>query len=97
MKMKGAIVTEDTWSPDAKELAWTPGPWGPEHGAFVYVASKVEQEQAVWKYHEENKSKRPDLVVNSGKKSLQCELLCFSVSDTNCHISPAQHEPGKES
>ncbi|KAJ0332339.1 hypothetical protein COL5a_002049 [Colletotrichum fioriniae] len=65
MKMKGAVVTEDTWSPDAKELAWTPGPWGPEHGAFVYVASKVEQEQAVWKYHEENKSKRPDLVVNS--------------------------------
>lgn len=97
MKMKGAVVTEDTWSPDAKELAWTPGPWGPEHGAFVYVASKVEQEQAVWKYHEENKSKRPDLVVNSGKKSLHCELLRFSVSNINRPDSPTKYESGKES
>ncbi|KZL73851.1 aldehyde reductase, partial [Colletotrichum tofieldiae] len=65
MKMKGAVVTEDTWSPDAKELAWAPGPWGPEHGGPVYIASKVEQEQTVWKYHKENQSKRPDLVVNA--------------------------------
>ncbi|GJC83246.1 aldehyde reductase 2 [Colletotrichum liriopes] len=65
MKMKGAVVTEDTWSPDAQELAWAPGPWGPEHGGPVYIASKVEQEQTVWKYHKENQSKRPDLVVNA--------------------------------
>ncbi|GKT40502.1 aldehyde reductase 2 [Colletotrichum spaethianum] len=65
MKEKGAVVTEDSWSPDAKELAWTPGPWGPEHGGPVYIASKVEQEQTVWKYHKENQARRPDLVVNA--------------------------------
>ncbi|OLN90045.1 Aldehyde reductase 2-like protein 5 [Colletotrichum chlorophyti] len=69
-KMDGAVVTEDTWSPDAKELAWTPGPWGPEHGGPVYSASKVEQEETVWKYYKENQSKRPDLVVNTVLPSL---------------------------
>ncbi|KAK1975559.1 hypothetical protein LZ30DRAFT_605345 [Colletotrichum cereale] len=65
LAMKGAVVTEDSWSPDAKELAWTPGPWEPGHGVTVYIASKLEQEQAVWKYYRENQSKRPDLVVNA--------------------------------
>ncbi|WQF84480.1 Putative NAD-dependent epimerase/dehydratase, NAD(P)-binding domain superfamily [Colletotrichum destructivum] len=65
LNMNGAVITEDSWSPDAKELAWTPGPWGPEHGGPVYIASKVEQEQTVWKYHKENQAKRPDLVVNA--------------------------------
>ncbi|KAF6807413.1 aldehyde reductase II [Colletotrichum sojae] len=65
LKSKDAVVTEESWSPDAVEVAYRPGPWGPEHGAPVYAASKIKQEQAVWKYYEENKSRRPDIVVNS--------------------------------
>ncbi|EXM14662.1 hypothetical protein RAB80_017328 [Fusarium oxysporum f. sp. vasinfectum] len=65
LNMNGAVLTEDSWSPDAQALAWTPGPWGPEHGFPVYCASKVEQEQAVWRYHKENQAKRPDIMVNA--------------------------------
>lgn len=65
---KGQVITEDSWSPDAQELAWTPGPWSPDHGGYVYSASKVDQERAVWKFYKENQTKRPDLVVNTGKQ-----------------------------
>lgn len=69
LKSKDVVITEESWSPDAQELARAPGPKGPEHGGYVYAASKIEQEQAVWKYYKENQSRRPDIVVNSGKNA----------------------------
>ncbi|OAA66939.1 NAD dependent epimerase/dehydratase [Niveomyces insectorum RCEF 264] len=62
---EGRVITEKTWSEDAVALAWAPPPYTPDRSSAVYSASKVEAEQAVWKYHEENKAKRPDLVVNT--------------------------------
>ncbi|KAI3559687.1 NAD dependent epimerase/dehydratase [Colletotrichum abscissum] len=63
--LKGQTVDVDTFGHDAKELAWAPPPWGVEHGGAIYGASKMEQEQTIWKFYEENKSNRPDIVVNS--------------------------------
>ncbi|KAF0315778.1 Aldehyde reductase II [Colletotrichum asianum] len=61
----GSIITEKSWNTEAVDLAWKPAPWGPDHGAIVYSASKVEQERFVWKYYKENQSTRPDIVVNA--------------------------------
>ncbi|OAA56271.1 NAD dependent epimerase/dehydratase [Niveomyces insectorum RCEF 264] len=62
---EGRIVGESTWSEDAKELAWAPPPYTAERALAVYSSSKLEGEQALWKFYEENKSKRPDFVVNT--------------------------------
>ncbi|OLN96042.1 Aldehyde reductase 2-like protein 1 [Colletotrichum chlorophyti] len=59
------VVTQDSWSEDASKLAWAPPPYTPERAFQVYFASKAESEQAIWKYHKENRHRRPDLVVNS--------------------------------
>lgn len=67
--LKGQTVGVDTFGHDAKELAWAPPPWGVEHGGAIYGASKMEQEQSIWKFYEENKPNRPDIVVNSSKSS----------------------------
>ncbi|OLN85833.1 Aldehyde reductase 2-like protein 8 [Colletotrichum chlorophyti] len=63
--LKGQTVDETTYGQDAKTLAWAPPPWGVEHGGAIYGASKQEQEQKIWKYYEENKTRRPDIVLNS--------------------------------
>ncbi|KAI8317685.1 Aldehyde reductase 2 [Colletotrichum sp. SAR11_240] len=63
--LKGQTVDETTYGHDAKELAWAPPPWGIEHGGAIYGASKMEQEQSIWKYYKDNASRRPDIVVNS--------------------------------
>ncbi|KAK1706923.1 NAD dependent epimerase/dehydratase [Colletotrichum acutatum] len=63
--LKGQTVDVDTFGHDAKALAWAPPPWGVEHGGAIYGASKMEQEQNIWKFYEENKTNRPDIVVNS--------------------------------
>lgn len=59
-------ITKDTWNEEAVKKAWAPqdpGSWGLQ---AVYPASKTQSEQEVWKYHKENKDKRPDIVVNTG-------------------------------
>lgn len=66
-RQDGLVITPDTWSEDAIELAWAPPPYTPEHSLPVYAVSKIEQERAIWKFYEENKNKRPDMVVNTGK------------------------------
>jgi nucleoside-diphosphate-sugar epimerase len=65
--LEGRVVTETSWSEDAVNLAWAPPPYTPNRSSNVYAASKVEAEQAIWKYHEANQASRPDLVVNAGK------------------------------
>lgn len=62
----GIVVTEETWNNDAVKLAWGPPLSPPQHAGINYAASKTQSEQKIWKFHEENKDKRPDLVVNTG-------------------------------
>ncbi|CAH0038005.1 unnamed protein product [Clonostachys solani] len=58
-------VTEESWCEYAVQQAWADPPYTPERAGMVYAASKVQSEQAVWKFQKENAEKRPDLVVNS--------------------------------
>jgi nucleoside-diphosphate-sugar epimerase len=60
-------VTEESFNTKAIERAWSGPPYEPARPLINYEASKTEAEQAVWKFHKENRSRRPDLVVNAGK------------------------------
>lgn len=51
----------DAWNEKAVELAWSPPPYNPDHWHWVYQASKVEAEKAVWAFVEKNK---PHFAVN---------------------------------
>jgi nucleoside-diphosphate-sugar epimerase len=51
----------DAWNEKALELAWAPPPYTPFHWHWVYQASKVEAEKAVWVFVEKNK---PHFSVN---------------------------------
>ncbi|KAM5347407.1 hypothetical protein ACJ41O_010412 [Fusarium nematophilum] len=61
----GVTVTEESWNEAAIEKAWSGPPYEPTRPVIVYEASKTQAEQAVWKFHNENRSKRPDLLVNA--------------------------------
>ncbi|KAH8657896.1 hypothetical protein BX600DRAFT_482486 [Xylariales sp. PMI_506] len=52
----------DTWNDGATAIAWAPPPYEPGRGSFVYRASKVAAEKAVWKFRDERK---PHFTVNS--------------------------------
>lgn len=58
-------VTNDTWNQEAIERAWADSPYEASRSWLVYKASKTQAEQAIWEFHE-NRSKRPDFVVNAG-------------------------------
>ncbi len=55
-------VERDTWNDMAVQVAWSPPPYDAMRGVFVYMASKVSAEKAVWKFVEE---KRPHFTVNA--------------------------------
>ncbi|KAF4472987.1 aldehyde reductase 2 [Fusarium albosuccineum] len=61
----GIVVTEDTWNEESVKEAWSEPPYPPEHAAPVYAASKTQSEQEIWKFHKENRHRRPDLTVNT--------------------------------
>ncbi|KAF4952435.1 hypothetical protein FSARC_12630 [Fusarium sarcochroum] len=61
----GAVITEDTWNNAAVEAAWADPPYEPQRAAMVYAASKTQAEQEIWKFHKENRDKRPDWIVNA--------------------------------
>ncbi|RKK57111.1 hypothetical protein BFJ69_g17579 [Fusarium oxysporum] len=61
----GTEITEDSWNELAVKAAWAPPPYTPDRGGIVYAASKTEAEKAVWKYHQQHRATRPDLVVNA--------------------------------
>ena len=71
----GVTVTEDSFNVKAVERAWSGPPYEPARPLINYEASKTEAELAIWKFHKENRSKRPDLVVNAGK--FQSVPVCF--------------------
>ncbi|KAK7931191.1 hypothetical protein PG985_001903 [Apiospora marii] len=62
---EGIVVTEATWNEAAVREAWAEPPYTPDRFQAVYAASKVQAEQAVWRFAEEHASERPDLVVNT--------------------------------
>lgn len=68
------VVTKDTYNEEAVKIAWSEPPYDAMHGVYVYAASKAQGEQAVWKFYEENRAKRPDLVVNAGMVSFSANL-----------------------
>ncbi|KAH8679194.1 hypothetical protein BGZ61DRAFT_425844 [Ilyonectria robusta] len=59
------VVTKDTYNEEAVKIAWSEPPYDARHGGYVYAASKAQGEQAVRRFYEENRAKRPDLVVNA--------------------------------
>ncbi|KAI6758306.1 hypothetical protein HG530_010546 [Fusarium avenaceum] len=61
----GATITEDSWSEGAVKKAWADPPYERERAGAVYAASKNQSEKAIWDYHKEHRSERPDLVVNT--------------------------------
>jgi nucleoside-diphosphate-sugar epimerase len=63
----GIVVTENTWNDEAVKLAWSFTAYSAEQANLTYAASKTQAEQEVWKFYNENKHKRPDLVVNTGE------------------------------
>ncbi|KAJ9415435.1 hypothetical protein QL093DRAFT_2046758 [Fusarium oxysporum] len=61
----GVKVTEESWSEGAIKKAWADPPYTPDRRGAVYAASKAQAEQAIWKYHKEHRSEKPELVVNT--------------------------------
>jgi len=59
------VITHDSWNEKAIKEAWADPPYDAARGLWTYGASKTQAEQEVWKYHKENRHKRPDLVVNT--------------------------------
>ncbi|KAH7128897.1 hypothetical protein EDB81DRAFT_859940 [Dactylonectria macrodidyma] len=57
-----ATLTKDSWNDAALERAWAPPPYEPERAPFVYAASKVEAERAMFKFVEDND---PGFTVNA--------------------------------
>lgn len=71
------VVKEDTYNEASVKRAWADPPYTAERAVAVYAASKTQSEQAVWKYHQEHRSERPDLVVNTGMfgQASSCEAI----------------------
>jgi nucleoside-diphosphate-sugar epimerase len=59
---KPSEITSDSWNEDSVKLAFAPPPYDAERGFTVYMASKTQAEQAMWKWYREN---RPSLVANT--------------------------------
>lgn len=57
----GAHAGPDVWNDEVVEIAWSSPPHPPDYWHFVYQASKVEAEKAVWAFIRESK---PNFAVN---------------------------------
>lgn len=57
------VMDDSTWNHDAVKAAWAPPPYdNPSRYADVYAASKMQSEEAAWKWVQENK---PHFVLNA--------------------------------
>lgn len=75
--VSGITLTEETWNTQAVEGAWK-GPFDdPANISNVYAASKTQSEQEIWKVYKENRDKRPDLTVNTGKLNGSKKAISF--------------------
>lgn len=68
---RDTLVNEESWSEGDVRAAWADPPYTMERAGAVYAASKVQSEQAVWKYHQERRHEKPELVVNTGESCAQ--------------------------
>ncbi|KAH8806075.1 hypothetical protein F5884DRAFT_681009 [Xylogone sp. PMI_703] len=59
-------VERNTFCDDAVQAAWAPPPYDASRGVFVYMASKVAAEKAVWEFAEDKKPKFDISVVSPG-------------------------------
>ena len=57
-------VTSDSWNMSAFSKAWEPPPYEDDRCWAVYCSSKMQTEQAVWRWYKE---RRPQFVLNAGK------------------------------
>ncbi|KAL1644153.1 hypothetical protein SLS58_004433 [Diplodia intermedia] len=62
---KEEVVTKESWNEKSGRTLEVDPPYPPERGLQVYAASKVLSEKAVWKFCNEDGTKRPDLIVNA--------------------------------
>jgi nucleoside-diphosphate-sugar epimerase len=60
------VVTSDSWNMAAFKAAWEPSPYEPERAWAVFSSSKMQAEQAVWRWCRANK---PAFAVNTGMLS----------------------------
>ncbi|KAF6829002.1 aldehyde reductase ii [Colletotrichum musicola] len=60
---KSTEVTANSWNIESVAIAW--GKSHPHQAWHVYAASKIEAERAVWRFYNQDKSRRLDLVVNT--------------------------------
>lgn len=58
-------ITTDSYNEEAIKDAWAPPPYGMSRGFQTYSASKAQGERLMWKWHDDHKAERPDLVFNS--------------------------------
>jgi nucleoside-diphosphate-sugar epimerase len=59
---KPSEITSDSWNEESVKAAFAPPPYEKERGFTVYMASKTQAEQEMWKWYRENK---PSLVANA--------------------------------
>lgn len=86
----GATITEDSWSEGAVKKAWADPPYERERAGAVYAASKNQSEKAIWDYHKEHRSERPDLVVNTGKMVMNRHQLLFLTGSSTTQLQLGQ-------
>jgi hypothetical protein len=86
----GATITEDSWSEGAVKKAWSDPPYERERAGAVYAASKNQSEKAIWDYHKERRSERPDLVVNTGKMVVYRHKLLFLTGSSTTQLQLGQ-------
>lgn len=63
------VIGQDTYDEDARLKVYGQGPPGtPEaHIGEIYCVSKQMAEKAVWKFYDEHKAERPDIVLNTSR------------------------------
>ena len=61
-------VTNESWNMSAFKTAWEPPPYEHDRAWAVFSSSKMQAEQAVWRWYRRNK---PIFTLNTGK----CELI----------------------
>jgi nucleoside-diphosphate-sugar epimerase len=57
-----ALLNATSWNESAVKSAWAPPPYEPSRYTTVYMASKVQQEQSLWRFVREEK---PSFTVNT--------------------------------
>lgn len=86
-------VTSDSWNMSAFLTAWQPPPYDDDRAWAVYASSKLQTEQAVWRWYSDH---RPQFTLNTGKiLSLPFSRKRLSRTNVSCRISTPWHVMGQ--